>query len=60
MPKTLCSCKNKSLPHTRSEIIAIKRISKIPVPLLPTDVVFTSRYLNNVLNSIHKRALRLI
>ena len=31
-------CKNKSLPHSRSEIIAIKLSSKIPIQLLPTDL----------------------
>ena len=30
--------KNKSLPHSRSEIIAIKLSSKIPIQLLPTDL----------------------
>ena len=30
------------------------------VILLPSDIVFTSHYLNNALNNIHERALRLI
>ena len=29
-PKTSCSCKNKSLPHPRSENIAIELSTKIP------------------------------
>ena len=37
----------------------MKLSSKIPVQLLPTEM-FTSRYLNNALNIIYERALRLI
>ena len=35
---TKCSCKNKSFPHSRSEYLAIKFSSKIPIKLLPTGV----------------------
>ena len=35
--KIKCSCKNKSLLHSRSENLVIKLSSKIPIQLLPTD-----------------------
>ena len=36
--QTWCSSKNKSLSHSRSEIIAIKLSSKISIQLLPNDL----------------------
>ena len=35
--KIKCSCKNKLLPHSRSENLAIKLSSKISIQLLSTD-----------------------
>ena len=46
---------NKSLPHSRSEIIAIKLSSKIPIQLLPTDLdVYFSIFKQCIKQHSHK------
>ena len=46
---------NKSLPHCKSEIIAIKPSSKIPIQLLPTDLdVYFSIFKQCIKQHSHK------
>ena len=46
---------NKSLPHSRSEIIAIKLSIKIPIQLLPSDLdVFCSIFKECIKQHSHK------
>ena len=46
---------NKSLPHSRSEIIAIKLSSKIPIQLLPTELdVYFSIFKQCIKQHSHK------
>ena len=59
-PKDKCLSQVKELPYIRSKNLLLNSVIKSQFTYCPLIWMFTSHYLNNALNKIHERALRLI